>query len=247
MAERALTTPTRWAACALAASLVLLLGGLPAAGAHQSGVGADDDPVFALSLTPTRVVVPASQLGQPQYVRVRNDGQESVRVDVGKRDFTQQPDGSLTFHEHAPYSASNWVQVDPPQFDLAPGKTAQIDVRVSVPDLPDAGDHQVVLVFLVAAPPGPENIRVNRGVGLPVFVTVPGPVDDSVVIENLRAPGFRDEWATAPLRNRAQRRDRPSRLPRTRCPRGGRGRPHRGLPGLHRHPRGAARNQYRME
>ena len=181
---------TRLAVCVLTASILRVFWRHTPPLAHPPDATGQDGPAFSLGVTPTRLVVPAGQLELPQYVRVSNTGPESMQVDVGKRDFTQSPDGTLTFQPHAPYSASDWVRVDPPRFDLAPGASRQVEVRVSVPDQPDAGDHQVALVFLVAAPPGPANIRVNRGVGLPVFVTVPGPVDDSVRLDDLRAPGF---------------------------------------------------------
>ena len=123
-------------------------------------------------------------------MQIGNRGRAPVEVSVGKPDFKQNPDGSLAFQENAPYSASNWVTVTPAKFRLRPGQTTEVEIQVALPEVPDAGEHQVALVFVVPAPPSTANIRVNRGVGLPVFLTVPGPVDDSVLLDNLRAPGF---------------------------------------------------------
>jgi hypothetical protein len=96
--------------------------------------------------------VPAGLLDEPQPVQVANRGREPLDIEVGKRDFVQHPDGSLSFEENAPYSASNWVTATPDRFRLDPGATAQVQVRFSPPAEPDAGDHQVVLVFLAPAP-----------------------------------------------------------------------------------------------
>ena len=179
---------------ATVAILVLLAGG-PAVAGPGAPAAADpgdspDRAAFSLSLTPPRLVVPAGLLDEPQPVQVANRGREPLDIEVGKRDFLQRPDGSLSFEENAPYSASNWVTATPDRFRLDPGTTAQVQVRFSPPAGPDAGDHQVVLVFLAPAPAGTANIRINRGVGLPIFLTVAGPVDDSVRLDRLSAPGF---------------------------------------------------------
>lgn len=181
MTERTWTSPALNATCAL---VIAVLVTAPIAPVHADG------PDFSLSVTPTRLVVPADLLGQSQDVRVTNSGRESLAVEVGKRDFVQRPDGALTFQAGAPYSASNWVRVTPARFRLGPGSAARVRIRIRLPDQPDAGDHQVAVVFLVAAGTGSANIRINRGVGLPVFLTAPGPVDDTVRPENLRAPRF---------------------------------------------------------
>jgi hypothetical protein len=169
-----------------AAILLLLAGGGAPAAARAPGSGSD----FSLSITPTRLVLPAGQLDQPHEVKVTNPGHEPVEVEVGNRDFIQRPDGSLTFQEHAPYSASTWVRALPARFRLEAGANLTVQLRIDLPANPDTGDHQVAVVFLVAGDSGAANVRVNRGLGLPVYLTVPGPVDDSMRLESLRAPGF---------------------------------------------------------
>ncbi len=107
-----------------------------------------------------------------------------------KRNFTAQPDGSLNYAEDAPYAAASWVSVKPMSFELPPGTEQVVTARVRVPAEPDLGDHQVALIFVVPSEESEGNVRINRGVGLPAFITVPGPTDDSVTLEKLRAPAF---------------------------------------------------------
>src|SRR5688572_13897820 len=99
MAAHTWTSRAVNAACALAVAMPVTGQGAPA---HA------DRPAFSLSVTPTRLVVPAGLLAQSQEVRVTNAGRQPLDVQVGKRDFVQRPDGALAFQAHAPYSASNW-------------------------------------------------------------------------------------------------------------------------------------------
>lgn len=144
---------------------------------------------FALTISPTRLVV--GQGGSAlQQVQVVNRGEESVSVTVQTRNFAAGVDGSLTYSQDAPYGAADWLAVSPRTFEAKPGATQVVTARVTIPSDPEVGDHQAALIFLV--PPGQTdgNIRINRGVGVPVFITVPGPVDDSVALRSVHAPGF---------------------------------------------------------
>jgi hypothetical protein len=149
-----------------------------------------DRPAFSLTVSPTRLVVAGDALRDTQVIEVVNGGTRALDIHVSKRDFVGGPDGSLAFRDSAPYSASNWITVSPTRFRLAPDARRKVRVRVSVPARPEVGDHQVAIVFLVPAGPGGGNIKINRGIGAPVYVTVPGPVDDSVRLTRLSAPGF---------------------------------------------------------
>jgi hypothetical protein len=135
-------------------------------------------------------VVPAGAIRDRHYMTVMNQGHEPARIRVDRRDFTQRTDGSLQFLPDAPYAASNWVRVTPDLFDLPPGATKKVRVQISVPPRPEAGEHQVVLVFLALADGEGANIRINRGIGTPVYISVPGPLDASVRVDGLRVPGF---------------------------------------------------------
>jgi len=121
---------------------------------------------------------------------VVNRGQSPFHVVVTKRDFVPTADGSLQYQDGAPYGASSWVTVFPEQMDIAPGASQVVTAKVTAPATPDLGDHQVAILFMVPAGQTKENIKVNRGVAMPVFVTVPGPIDTSVTLDRLSAPGF---------------------------------------------------------
>jgi hypothetical protein len=104
--------------------------------------------------------------------------------------FTASVDGALQFQADAPYSASGWVDVEPSSFRLQPHSITDVHVRITEPAKPEPGDHQVALVFIVPAKGGQSNIRINRGIGAPIYITVPGAKDDSVQVDGLVAPRF---------------------------------------------------------
>jgi hypothetical protein len=145
---------------------------------------------FSLTVSPTRLAVDPSHLGEVQKVLVVNRGESPLAVRVQKQDFTGGIDGSLKFAAHAQYSASDWVDVSPASFQLAPGEGRTVKATITVGANPDSGDHQVALVFLVPSVKTKANISINRGIGIPVYVTVPGPTDNTVDLTQLTAPGF---------------------------------------------------------
>lgn len=151
---------------------------------------------FSLTVSPTRLVLGPTDLDKSASILVVNRGTHPVAVTLQKRDFTGGRDGSLAFQKQAPYSASAWVTVAPTAFTIAPGATQTVTVAVKLPVGPEPGDHQVALVFLVPATATKANVRINRGVAAPVYITVPGPIDSSVVPTDLQAPGFM-MWGTA--------------------------------------------------
>lgn len=153
---------------------------------------------FSLTISPTRLVLGPADLGKTASVLLVNRGSNPVSVTVGKQNFTGGSDGSLAFQPQAPYSASSWVSVSPTAFTIAPGASQQVEAVVTAPASPEPGDHQVALVFLVPAGTTTANVRINRGVAAPVYITVPGPTDDSVVLRDLRAPRFM-MWGTADI------------------------------------------------
>jgi hypothetical protein len=196
----------RWAGAAFAAFVLVSLWSVaPASGSVASASGPPTpvgstptsgttypkvDSDFSLTVSPTRLVVGQKDIGKVQKILVVNRGQLPVSVTVQKRNFTGGRDGALVFQEDAPYSASNWVTVSPTSFTVAPGVAQTVTATIKVPAGPEPGDHQVALVFLVPAGKTAGNIKVNRGIGTPVYITVPGPVDDSASLSNLSAKGF---------------------------------------------------------
>jgi hypothetical protein len=142
---------------------------------------------FALTVSPARLTVAQDALDDTQQVTVVNRGRQPVTVTVEKRNFTAGADGALSYRPDAPFGAADWVDVSPARLTLDPGVSQQVTATIRVPEEPEPGDHQVALVFL-APPTGSGNIKINRGIGTPVYVTVPGPVDDSVRLKGLSGP-----------------------------------------------------------
>ena len=119
-----------------------------------------------------------------------NRGQTPLAITVQERNFTVGSDGALRYSDDAPYAASSWVSVDVERFVVEPGKAQVVAATVQAPKVYEPGDHQMALVFVVPAPESDDNIRVDRGVGLPVYVTAPGEISDSVSLSGLAAPKF---------------------------------------------------------
>ena len=145
---------------------------------------------FSLAVSPARLAITPEQLATTQQLSVINRGQDPFDVVVQKRDFVAASDGSLEYQEDVPYGAANWLTVEPKRFTLASGETQVITADFDVPNKPELGDHQVAIVFMVLAGKEGGNIKVNRGVAAPVFLTVPGPIDDTVRLTGLTGPGF---------------------------------------------------------
>jgi hypothetical protein len=159
---------------------------------------------FSLTVSPTRLVIGPEDIGDTQEVRVKNGGDAPVTVAVQKRSFTARPDGTLAFQDEAPYSAAEWLTLDATSFELAPGASHMVRATITVPASPEPGDHQAALVFLVPSGATEDNVRINRGIAVPAFITVPGAVDDSVSLGPLEAKAFATGGPvtiTAQLRN----------------------------------------------
>lgn len=147
------------------------------------------DSPFSVTVSPARLTVAADALDRTQQLTVVNQGEQTVSLTVQKRNFVAAPDGGLSYRPDAPYGAADWVDVQPTSLTLEPGTSQQVRATFDVPAEPEPGDHQVALVFL-APPAGSGNVKVNRGIGTPLYVTVPGPVDDSVRLDGLTGPGW---------------------------------------------------------
>jgi hypothetical protein len=147
-------------------------------------------PAFSLAISPARLVVGQADVATTQQVQVINGGTEPMQVTVEKQNFVADRSGTLQFQDTAPYSASEWVTVSPTTFEVAAGQTQVVSVEIAVPESPEPGDHQLALVFLVPAGDSSANVHINRGIGSPVLITVPGPTDDTAVVTALDAGGF---------------------------------------------------------
>jgi len=157
----------------------------------SSSVSYKRDPgAFSLTVSPARLAIKQADIGSTQQITLVNRGQAALAVTVEKRNFTVGADGALRYQDDAPYAASSWVSVSPKQVTLRPGKAQVVTATIKAPKTYEPGDHQMALVFMVPAGKASGNVRVNRGVGLPVYITAPGELVDSVSLSGLAAPGF---------------------------------------------------------
>lgn len=156
----------------------------------SSAAAADGDPKFSLAISPVRLVVGQSDVASTQEVQVINGGTEAMHVTVEKQNFVADRDGTLVFQETAPYSASDWVTITPTSFVVPAGETRVVSATIDVPADPEPGDHHLALVFLVPAGETSANVKINRGIGSPVFITVPGAIDSSTEVTGLDAGWF---------------------------------------------------------
>ncbi|MEU2743210.1 hypothetical protein ABZ656_50180 [Streptomyces sp. NPDC007095] len=146
-------------------------------------------PAFAIKVSPTRLVMSPDQVTTVEHFKVSNTGKVKGDVNVSATSVEQHADGSLTYPPTAPYSAANWVAMTPQHFQLDPGATQKVTVHLTVPAAPEPGEHYVALLSLV---PSHEQNRmlINRGVAVPLLVTVRGSTIDAVKATNLETAGL---------------------------------------------------------
>lgn len=169
----------------MAGALVLVWAQIP-----QTPVQAAPRPAFSLSVSPTRLVIPPGALSATQKFTVINGGRSAFDVTVDKSDFTASENGVLSFRPDAPYAAADWVRADPTRFRLEGGAHRDVTFRVRLPRNAEPGEHQFALIFKVPAGRNAANIRINRGIAAPVFISVPGAASNATEITDLDAPGF---------------------------------------------------------
>ena len=145
---------------------------------------------FSLLVSPTRLIIGQADQATTQQIQVVNRGQAPAQVTVQRRNFTAGVDGALNYSDDAPYGAAAWLSLGADSFEIGPGSTEVTTVKVSTPDNAEPGDHQVAIVFLVEAGESGANIKINRGIAVPTYITVPGAIDTTSLLGNLAAPGF---------------------------------------------------------
>ncbi|MEU8035403.1 hypothetical protein [Streptosporangium sp. NPDC049078] len=168
---------------------VLLVGDLVSAMGSVASAASGPAPDFSLTVSPARLVVGPEEIGEPQSFRVMNEGRSPVEVVVERASFTVDRTGRMVFERDAPRSAAGWLRVAPAGFRLAPGAERSVTVRIDPPPRPEYGEHQVALLFAVPADSGGGDIKLDRVIGTPIYLTVPGPIDTSVWLGDLATSG----------------------------------------------------------
>jgi hypothetical protein len=165
-----------------------LLAAVPAAAAPTGDV--PTKPGAGLAISPPRLVVPAGRVTKVQQLEIENRGSVPLSLHAEWSAFTEASNGSAVLEASALYSAARWVTVVPDNLRIMPGTKRFVQIRIHVPAHPEPGDHTLEIIFMAPPVTGSGNIHVAAGVGVPVLITVPGPVTDDVGITQLTAPGF---------------------------------------------------------
>ena len=180
--------------CLMGSVAATAMATVPVGAAPQPAAAAVDgpriNPAFSLMVSPTRLVIRPDHLDDKQRFRVVNRGSRPLKVVTKETNFEVNERGTVLLNPNAPYSAASWIKVAPAAFRLRPHSERRVTVRISPPDVREPGEHQVALVFLVPAGPAAGNLRVNRAIGTPMYITVPGPVDPTLKVDSLRTAGF---------------------------------------------------------
>ena len=174
-----------------------------------------------MAISPPRLTVPASQTTKRQWLLIQNRGGALLNVHIRLTALVQGSGGSTLLDLNAPYSAAHWIRVVPDHFQIRPGIQRYVQVRIHVPPNAEPGDHNVAIVFAVPPIPGKGNIHVAEGLGVPILITVPGPVTDDVGVTRLKAPGFSAGGPHSARGDGTRIRRRPSQLQRSPRPAGG--------------------------
>jgi hypothetical protein len=165
-----------------------VLAGVPAAAAPAGDV--PTTPGAGLAISPPRLVVPAGQVTKVQRLEIENRGSVPLSLHAEWKAFAEASNGSAVLQASAPYSAARWVTVVPDNVRVMPGTKRFVQIRIHVPAHPEPGDHYLEIILMAPPVAGKGNIHIAEGLGVPVLITVPGPVIDDVRITGLTAPGF---------------------------------------------------------
>lgn len=137
-------------------------------------------------------------------VTVNNQNEEPIQVQSYIKDLKFQPDGEMQIMDSgtAERSCADWVSIQPAKFQLAPGASKKIILRVRIPDGADGG-HYGKLVFetspLSAKAKTPSPSELETSLGSTLMVIVPGTTKikgaittfESSLIGNGKPPEFK--------------------------------------------------------
>ncbi|MEU4833714.1 hypothetical protein [Streptosporangium sp. NPDC023615] len=170
------------------ATVALLVAGGATWATAASSARPAPDPDFSLTVSPARLVVGPEEIDAGHSFHVINRGRSPVEVRVGGTDLTTDESGGAALRRDAPRSAAGWLTVRPSRFRLAPGAERSVTVLIDPPARAESGGHQAALLFVVPTRDTEGDVLLNRAIGTPLYITVPGPADTSVRIAGLTTP-----------------------------------------------------------
>jgi len=132
----------------------------------------------AISIMPLeaqlRVERPGARLGDD--IEVYNSGDEPIHVSTSVMDWSMNLSGQKQFHAAGtqPLSCASWIQMNPTEFSLPPGKSLRVRYSITPPaDI--AQEHWAMIFFTARAVPKAGDTRfalnVQTRIGCKVLVT----------------------------------------------------------------------------
>ncbi len=131
-----------------------------------------------------------------KIIHVQNQGSESIELKAYVMDFSIDREGNFVFSEagHESYSASRWLSVAETDFELVPGESQEVEVRLSAPSEVEPGGHYAALFFEAIPSANQGAVSISTRIPTLFYITVPGITEAEVIanadIASLVLPGF---------------------------------------------------------
>ena len=129
-------------------------------------------------------------------VHVENGSSEPIAIKAYVMDFSIDREGNFVFSEagHESYSASRWLSVAETDFELVPGESQEVEVRLSAPSEVEPGGHYAALFFEAIPSANQGAVSISTRIPTLFYITVPGITEAEVIanadIASLVLPGF---------------------------------------------------------
>ena len=131
-----------------------------------------------------------------KIIHVQNQDSEPIAIRAYVMDFSIDRQGNFVFSEpgHESYSASRWLSVEEADFELAPGESQEVEVRLSAPSEVEPGGHYAALFFEAIPSANQGAVSISTRIPTLFYITVPGITEAEVIanadIASLVLPGF---------------------------------------------------------
>jgi len=152
--------------------------------------------VFEITANPGDVI--------ENYIKVYNPSQDSVvQIEMLVEDIRPTGEAGHVVVEPAetvPYSIAQWVIVEPKEVELQPREEKFVKFTIKVPENAEPGGHYGTVLASTKSVAGPEGTGVGivARTGSLVLVTVPGVMEEKLVVKDFSAPGY-SEYGPVPF------------------------------------------------
>jgi len=152
-----------------------------------------------LSAMPPRLEVTVKPDGSStQTIKVRNESNEERVITTEVRDFVVTDNkGTPTVvdvqdESSNRWAASSWIQVSPSSLKLKPGETKSLILTILPPTNALPGGHYAMVIYRPekSGSINSTGAAIQANVGTLVYVTVPGDIKQSAIVQKFSAPRF---------------------------------------------------------